>query len=197
MSNVFNILKENLMNKPETGESVPLRQPDTKCFDCGLPYSDRGFQDLIIPDWAWHKISPYKNEGGLLCPNCINRRLVRMGIRCDGAFMSGNIISATECNVGDDEEDIADAAAKEYTLNILLAEFDRVNAALDRACECLEALTSLPKKELRNLFLGASELMINKLNDNSFFVGGDGALKILEGLNVAHENVNSKKRKGK
>ena len=91
------------MNKPETGESVPLRQPDTKCFDCGLPYSDGGFQDLVIPDWAWCKISPYKNEGGLLCPNCINRRLVRMGIRCNGAFMSGNIISVTECNVEDND----------------------------------------------------------------------------------------------
>ena len=66
------------------------------CADCGLEYGDDGFPDLIIPLWAWEKISPTRDEGGLLCPNCINRRLVEYPIQCAGAFMSGNIISVSE-----------------------------------------------------------------------------------------------------
>jgi len=61
----------------------------TKCFDCGLPYTDPGFQDLLIPDWAWIKIAPEKGNG-LLCPTCICRRLEKARIRnCPSEFMSG------------------------------------------------------------------------------------------------------------
>lgn len=60
------------------------------CFDCGLPYSDdAGFQDLIIPDEVWRQISPDGENNGLLCPNCICKRLYDKGIKCEGKFTSG------------------------------------------------------------------------------------------------------------
>ena len=63
-----------------------------KCHDCGLSYDDDGFQDLIIPDWAWHAISPKGNDGGLLCPTCICRALERVKIKnCPSAFTSGSL----------------------------------------------------------------------------------------------------------
>lgn len=66
------------------------------CADCARPYGDEhGFPDLIIPFWAWEKISPTGDDGGLLCPGCICKRLHEHGIRCEGAFMSGPIISVS------------------------------------------------------------------------------------------------------
>lgn len=60
------------------------------CYDCQLAYEDDGFQDLIIPDWAWREIMP---EGGLLCPTCICRRLSKAGIKnCPSAFTSGALV---------------------------------------------------------------------------------------------------------
>lgn len=68
----------------------------TRCHDCLRPYGDEfGFPDLVIPFWAWKQISPSKSDGGLLCPSCICKRLVAAGIRCEGAFMSGPIISVS------------------------------------------------------------------------------------------------------
>lgn len=66
------------------------------CCDCERPYEDGGFPDLIIPYWAWKRISPMGNDSGLLCPSCICKRLEDAGIRCEGAFMSGPIISVSQ-----------------------------------------------------------------------------------------------------
>lgn len=67
------------------------------CFDCSRSYGDEyGFPDLIIPFWAWVKISPNGDDSGLLCPSCICKRLKTAGIRCEGAFMSGPIISVSQ-----------------------------------------------------------------------------------------------------
>lgn len=69
------------------------------CADCGREYgNEHGFPDFIIPFWAWLKISPTgDSEGsGLLCPSCICKRLHDAGIRCEGAFMSGPIVSVSE-----------------------------------------------------------------------------------------------------
>jgi hypothetical protein len=67
------------------------------CLDCNRPYGEEhGFPDLIIPYWAWKQISPTKDDGGLLCPSCICKRLHDAGIRCEGAFMSGAIISVSQ-----------------------------------------------------------------------------------------------------
>lgn len=66
-----------------------------KCADCGLSYLDGGFQDLVIPNEAWRKISPTRDEGGLLCPTCLLRALDVAGIRCSGALMSGPVQSVS------------------------------------------------------------------------------------------------------
>jgi hypothetical protein len=66
-----------------------------QCYDCGLGYGEGGFEDLVIPNWAWRRISPTKNEGGLLCPTCIQRALKKNKIKCEGAFLSGNISSVS------------------------------------------------------------------------------------------------------
>lgn len=65
------------------------------CHDCKRPYSDGGFPDLIIPYSAWKQISPNGDDSGLLCPSCICKRLDAKGIKCEGAFMSGPIISVS------------------------------------------------------------------------------------------------------
>lgn len=81
----------------EWREKILGDELQTRCYDCLRPYgNEHGFPDLVIPDWAWKKISPKRNEGGLLCPSCICKRLKQQGIRCEGAFTSGPIISVSE-----------------------------------------------------------------------------------------------------
>lgn len=72
-----------------------MKKIKTGCDDCGLDYGDAGFPDLVIPTWAWRQISSTKDDGGLLCPSCINRALVKKKIKCEGAFKSGNIRSVS------------------------------------------------------------------------------------------------------
>ena len=70
------------------------------CAGCGRPYGDEyGFPDLIIPTYIWVKISPTGDTCGGLCPSCICQRLHEQGIRCEGAFMSGPIISVTSATM--------------------------------------------------------------------------------------------------
>ena len=58
------------------------RKKEPKCYDCGRPYGEEhGFPDLVIPSWAWKIISPKGNEGGLLCPSCLCKRLYRAKIK--------------------------------------------------------------------------------------------------------------------
>lgn len=67
------------------------------CADCGRPYGDEhGFPDLVIPNYIWKRISPSGDEGGLLCPSCICKRLYAAKImNVEAAFMSGPIQSVT------------------------------------------------------------------------------------------------------
>ena len=53
------------------------------CYDCGLPYGEDGWIEAIIPDKVWDRIRPEgSGKGcGLLCVTCINKRLVRLGIK--------------------------------------------------------------------------------------------------------------------
>lgn len=50
----------------------------TRCYDCGLLYRDFPC-DMVINDSLWIRISPHKTdkEAGLLCPNCICKRLIK------------------------------------------------------------------------------------------------------------------------
>ena len=67
----------------------------SKCYDCGLYYGSKGFHDLIVSNDAWRRISPTGDNGGLLCPTCLVRALSKAGIKTEGAFMSGPIISVS------------------------------------------------------------------------------------------------------
>lgn len=70
---------------------------EARCCDCLRRYGDEfGFPDLVIPHHVWEQISPQGDEGGLLCPSCICQRLHAKGIRCEGAFMSGPIVSVSQ-----------------------------------------------------------------------------------------------------
>ena len=51
------------------------------CYDCGLEYSSDAWADIHLPDDTWELINPSVNKGGgLLCFNCITRRLTFLGL---------------------------------------------------------------------------------------------------------------------
>lgn len=50
-----------------------------KCYDCGLAYSEFPC-DFVIQDDLWYSISPTGGHGGILCPNCMCRRLSGLGM---------------------------------------------------------------------------------------------------------------------
>ena len=85
--------KPKMENRKSKRSLTPLK---VGCFDCGRRYGNEyGFPDLIIPFRIWQRISPTGDDGGLLCPSCICKRLCDAGIRCEGAFMSGPIMSVS------------------------------------------------------------------------------------------------------
>ncbi len=51
------------------------------CYDCGLVYGSQPWADIIVPDVVWRRISPTRDDGSLLCFNCINCRLAALGLR--------------------------------------------------------------------------------------------------------------------
>lgn len=72
---------------------------DAKCDDCGLGYGDDGFHDFIVSNDVWRRISSTGDDGGLLCPTCLVRALVKAGIKTEGAFMSGPVISVSQATM--------------------------------------------------------------------------------------------------
>jgi hypothetical protein len=50
-----------------------------KCYDCELPYDDF-VCDFTIQNKLWKVISPKHDEGGLLCPLCMIKRLKNLGL---------------------------------------------------------------------------------------------------------------------
>ena len=63
------------------------RDPWLACTDCGLPYSDDGWMDAVVPDEVWLRI--YGSEGGVLCISCMARRCVRLDIEVPVKITSG------------------------------------------------------------------------------------------------------------
>ena len=57
-------------------------RPKGCCYDCKLDY-DKFPCDMLIQNNLWEKINPTYHEGaGLLCPNCICTRLMKLGLTC-------------------------------------------------------------------------------------------------------------------
>ena len=61
----------------------------TKCYDCGLIYGSIGWIEAIIPDKIWIEISPTHNIGGILCINCISKRLAKKGYKNIPVWLCG------------------------------------------------------------------------------------------------------------
>ena len=61
------------------------------CYDCGLEYGGLGWIEAVIPDKVWDIIRPEgANEAcGILCINCISRRLERKGLKDIPVWLSG------------------------------------------------------------------------------------------------------------
>lgn len=60
-----------------------------KCFDCGFPYGAPGWIEAVIPDRYWKIISPTQDEGGILCINCISKRLVEHKLNRVPVWLNG------------------------------------------------------------------------------------------------------------
>ncbi len=73
------------------------------CYDCGRAYGNKhGFPDLLVQKSTWKKISPKEYGGGLLCPSCLIRRIVSVGlIDVPATFVSGplRMVSEEQMNV--------------------------------------------------------------------------------------------------
>lgn len=52
-----------------------------ECYDCGIDYGGAEWTDVALPDEIWELINPTDREGGgILCFNCIVRRLKFLGL---------------------------------------------------------------------------------------------------------------------
>ena len=52
-----------------------------ECYDCGLYYGCDAWADCVVSADVWELINPsYEKGGGLLCFNCMNRRLEFLGL---------------------------------------------------------------------------------------------------------------------
>lgn len=52
---------------------------DAVCYDCRTPYA-YFVCDFTVQNNLWKVISPTKDEGGLLCPMCMIKRLKGLGL---------------------------------------------------------------------------------------------------------------------
>ena len=61
------------------------------CYDCGLEYGGLGWIEAIIPDKVWDMIRPEgSGKGcGILCINCISRRLARKRLKDIPVWLRG------------------------------------------------------------------------------------------------------------
>jgi hypothetical protein len=65
---------------PTTTEASMNDYTGIQCHDCGDQYGDPGWIEAVVPHDIWAKISPSKDEGGILCVMCIAKRCGRLGL---------------------------------------------------------------------------------------------------------------------
>jgi hypothetical protein len=70
---------------------------DYECYDCGLIYGEGGWADVVVPNEIWEMINPTHVTGsGLLCFNCIVRRLAFVGLEEVPIFIASGPFSQIE-----------------------------------------------------------------------------------------------------
>jgi len=70
----------------------------TGCYDCGLDYGTDGWVDAVVPDEFWLAISPTGHGGGILCIDCMARRLANLRLRgVPVRLESGPFRHGTDC----------------------------------------------------------------------------------------------------
>lgn len=82
------------MSQPTEADRETLveeRRMQGCCIDCARKYGDEyGFPDMLVADDVWRQISPTGDEGGLLCPCCMLRRMAVLGLsNVHASFQSG------------------------------------------------------------------------------------------------------------
>lgn len=74
-------LRAELKRSYEDYETFANRTPGG-CYDCGFAYGGIGWCDVMVPDDVWNLIAPNRrSKGGLLCFNCIARRIERLKLK--------------------------------------------------------------------------------------------------------------------
>lgn len=71
------------------------------CYDCDLPYGGPHWVEAVVANHIWNKhLSPTRNEGGILCINCMAKRASRAGLSnvrvrlTAGPFVTGGATAA-------------------------------------------------------------------------------------------------------
>lgn len=130
--------------------------PPAQCYDCARPYSDSGFQDLVLPNDVWARISPSGDENGLLCPSCIVGRLHDAGITCRAEWRSGPL---AQVSIGADLAKPYIGGPDEVATRLDLADS---HAAIARnAALSLRQRAAMPGLEdLRELYLELARMML-------------------------------------
>lgn len=78
-TNLSAIEVETVADFPFKWRYEDAERPRSVCADCRLHYPQGN--DCAIPDDVWEQINPTNHEGaGILCANCIMRRLDFLGI---------------------------------------------------------------------------------------------------------------------
>jgi len=52
-----------------------------ECYDCGLEYGSTGWIDAYVTNEVWQMIAPDKPMDGILCINCMSKRLEIIGLK--------------------------------------------------------------------------------------------------------------------
>lgn len=73
---------------------APAKEPKADCLDCGVPYGEEGWCDVVLPSPIWNSIAqPHE----ILCFRCMTKRLEAKGLtNVPVAVVSGPYRDANE-----------------------------------------------------------------------------------------------------
>lgn len=163
--------------EPDAGEG----ESQARCYDCGLPYGDPGFVDLVIPDRVWNEqVSPTGNEGGLLCPTCLVRAAAKHGIEgVEATFRSGPFCVDTpeQSEKGEEEEEEPceyNRTCWDY-LKRLEARCSAIDSELERENMRLHRCVAELMRERENTTAMCEQLQseLNRKHPDPELMGGD------------------------